>query len=35
MQLTMNTLEDPNELAWQLPANRWTDYKRARADNQI
>src|ERR1022692_3286252 len=24
MKLTMNTLDDPNELAWQLPANRWT-----------
>ena len=24
MQLTMNTEDDPNELAWQLPANRWT-----------
>ena len=24
MQLTMNLEDDPNELAWQLPANRWT-----------
>ncbi len=24
MNLAMSTEEDPNELAWQLPANRWT-----------
>ncbi len=24
MRLTMSTEDDPNELAWQLPANRWT-----------
>ncbi len=24
LRLTMSTEDDPNELAWQLPANRWT-----------
>ena len=33
MTLTMNTETDPNELAWQLPANRWTPLVLERLSN--